>query len=395
MAAVRSQREENNKAINFIQTISRRSARLIEEDDFYNRLYRAVNDVNGMYRPNDVIGNQTAIDYYNQYIQLRQLQQERSRRGRIIFPEDDIIPYPFKSKVKGYLKKNPDTKVEVIPSIAPVKKRYYDRPTFSKYRGTWEIDYVFNLLSPRDEDVVHLFCINVNTKYLVVYPVSDKSVRGLLISLNALIADHQVHSFKGDGEKGFIKMSPVLNEMGISTDFAPATFTNHTRVVDSVIKTIRNAIGYRIISEDQLQQIVDYYNNTYHTSIDCTPIEMMMNHEYEDQFIRYCTNKLLKIKQRQEFEGLLSYVNGNILLVHCDLRKTADRDEKRRRFWDRVGSFIKYDHGNAVVRLIGRPVNMGSRDADVIVVPVQYTKLIAKNINSIPEYYHSIYNFNE
>jgi hypothetical protein len=74
--------------------------------------------------------------------------------------------------------------------------------------------------------------------------------------------------------------------------------------------------------------------------------------------------------------------------LHCDLSKTSQRDEKRRRFWDRVGEFIRYEHGNAVVRLLGNEIR---GIGNVIVLPVQFTQLIAKNKAEIPSYYHNYY----
>ena len=44
--------------------------------------------------------------------------------------------------------------------------------------------------------------------------------------------------------------------------------------LDVCIKTIRDAIGYRYLSETQLQTIVSFYNDTYHESIKMTPKTM-------------------------------------------------------------------------------------------------------------------------
>jgi hypothetical protein len=212
-------------------------------------------------------------------------------------------------------------------------------------------------------------------------------------ALEHFISHYPVKYIRGDREKGFTskKITKMFEGNDIQTYFTASKFTYHNKLVDVVIKTIRNAIGYRMISEDQLQKIVSYYNHTYHKTIDCTPLEMMQNKDFEDQYIRYCTQRLLEVKQRQEFEGLLSYERGNILLLHCDLSKTAQRDEKRRRFWDRVGEFVQYNHGNVVVRLLGSPINIGSTQYRVIDLPVYYTRLIAKNRDEIPSAYLNSY----
>jgi hypothetical protein len=253
----------------FIQRLASRGNPLTEVQ-FYERLYKFSTGNAGRYIPNAKVGNNTAVGWWNAYNDLLDLHASRRNRGRRVLDERDEIAYPFKSKVKRYLRANPDTKVEILPTDSRPKIKAYQKPTFSKYHGTWEIDLVFNLLSPRDQ-LIHLFAINVNTKYLVVFPIGSKETPSIGAGLNYLIANWDVRCLKGDAEKGFIRLMPQLDSMGVATDFKPSIFTNHTRIVDTVIRTIRNAIGYRNITEEQLQQIVDYYNNTHHTTIDCNP----------------------------------------------------------------------------------------------------------------------------
>jgi hypothetical protein len=241
----------------------------------------------------------------------------------------------------------------------------------------------------------------------VVYPLRDKSVNSVGSVLEKFIDSHPVRYLRGDGEPAFLSLQPWLEKKLNSLTnekrspstkyerkervyFTTSKFTYHNKLIDSAIRTIRNAIGYRRINEAQLQKIVEYYNHTHHKSIDCTPLEMMQNPEYEEQYIRYCMQRLLIVKQRQEFEGLLSYEKGNILLLHCDLSKTAQSFEKRRRFWDRIGEFIRYDHGNAIVLLLGNGITGIGK---MISLPVQFTRLIAKNKAEIPSYYHDSYTF--
>ncbi|KAA6358049.1 MAG: hypothetical protein EZS28_046424, partial [Streblomastix strix] len=89
------------------------------------------------------------------------------------------LKYPFKSKIEHFKKlhgKSPD-KIQDIPpdyQIKPLSK--LNRPYFSPKLGSWEIDLVFSM----NERIIranqiYLFCININTKYLVVFPLRDKS----------------------------------------------------------------------------------------------------------------------------------------------------------------------------------------------------------------------------
>jgi hypothetical protein len=186
---------------------------------------------------------------------------------------------------------------------------------------------VFNLIDPSGRQDIHLFCINVNTRYLVCYPLRSKSAEEIGRALEHFINNYPVSYLRGDGERAFgnLILNKWLEDNDIKIYINSSKFTYHNKIVDVVVKTIRNAIAYRMISEAQLQKIIEYYNHTYHKSIDCAPFEMQFeeDHEKEDQYIRYCTQRLLQVKQRQEFEGLLSYERGNILLLHCDLSKTS------------------------------------------------------------------------
>jgi hypothetical protein len=255
----------------------------------------------------------------------------------------------------------------------------------------------------------------------VCFQIFGKNTQDIIDALRKLLQIVPVRYLRGDGEKAFASAETVnwLVQNGIPQNhlyFSSSKFTYHNKLIDVATKTIRNAIGYRIIDQHQLQQIIWYYNRTYHKGIGCTPLEMMEardeegNHVLEDQYIRYCVKKLVQARGQEEFDGLWDYEYGNVLLLHFDLNKTGLKHEKRRRFWDRVGIFLRYDHRNAVVRLLGTEILGGggklSKDERGIVifgehgehyydyvVPIQYTKLIAKNINQIPEYYRRYYQF--
>jgi hypothetical protein len=93
----------------------------------------------------------------------------------------------------------------------------------------------------------------------------------------------------------------------------------------------------------------------------------------------------MKVLGQQQMAGLLKYEPGNILMVHIDTGKTTDKMEKRRVFFDRLGEFIRYDHGNVVVRLdVGVRISSGSAPRYVVTIPIYHTKFVAKNRDSVP-----------
>ena len=314
--------------------------------------------------------------------QKKQIRNEIKERHKVKATEKDI-GYPFRSKQKTS-----------IPTDPFIRKDELSRPYYSPYLHSWEIDFADNLIEQGDK---YFFCINVNTRFLVMFkgPETKEFVRK---SLHELIERFKVKSVRGDGALCFTSNASWLNSLGINTYFTSEKMTFHNKIVDSVIRTIRNAIGYRKINDAQLVKIVDYYNNTYHESIGMTPMEMMRDEEKEWEYIRSKDDELKQVVRRQRDKGLLSYAPGNVLLVHTDLTKTEDKNEKRRRRFDRLGVFQNYvgaTRANVRVKIY-RPILLSTSGKTVkyvydIIVPVYYTRKISESVETIPEAYKDIY----
>ena len=322
--------------------------------------------------------NPNKIDNQNK----KQIRNEIKERHKVPASEKEI-GYPFRSKRK--------TSIPVDPLI---RKEQLTRPYYSPYPHSWEIDHADNIIEQGDK---YFFCINVNTRFLVLFkgPETTEFVRK---SLQELIKRFKVKSIRGDGAKCFTSNEKWLNSLGINTYFTSEKMTFHNKIVDSVIRTIRNAIGYRKINESQLAKIVDYYNNTYHEGIKMSPMEMMNDIEKEWEYIRQKDDELKEAIRKQREKGILSYKPGNVLLVHTDLSKTADKNEKRRRRFDRLGVFQNYvGSTKANVRVkVYRPVllsttNKTTKYVHDIIVPVFYTRKISESIDTIPQEYKDIY----
>lgn len=384
-------------------------ANILNENQFTREVMNSQNPQTTFARyKNDLIGHKTIQEWYEEYrkkfqslvMEQKLREQEKKKKKRVHTRPDattESIPYPFKSKITKYRKQNPNTEIEYVeqPVIERIDEKQFYRPYFSPEPGAWEIDFAFHMCNDKqkniDEDNVSdtwLFCVNINTRYLEIYQCEKKATNDVYDSLNDLIQNHNVKSIRGDGEKAFIsrKVIELLEKNNIRYNWNDGKFTNHNKIVDAVIKTIRNAIGYREISGGQLQKIVNYYNNTYHRAIDCTPRQMQENIELEYQYIRWCEQKLNHVLNQQSLHGLLKYEPGNILLVHLDKGKTSNKFEKRRTFWDRCGKFIEYVNGNVKVRLM-TPVKIAtnSNPRTEVIVPVYHTRFLAKNKESIPE----------
>ncbi|KAA6367693.1 MAG: hypothetical protein EZS28_036780, partial [Streblomastix strix] len=312
-------------------------------------------------------GGKTIQDWFDDYI-AKELQKGKKRQN-IRLPVEKTtyaqqIKFPFKSKIKAYeqvhgikLKQEqkatsisvPDYQIKQLPEK-------FGRPYFSYEFGSWEIDIVFSM-NPELVRInqIYLFCININTKYLVVRVLRGKSQEDIEKALQNLVQTQNVTHIRGDGEKGFAsnQLMQFYNKNNIKTYFVNGSreLTNHNRVVDSVIRTIRNAFGQddRSFSNPKLmQQMVDIYNDTPHTAFDnkFTPKQVNSLQELEGYFIRKNDKKLREVKQDQQDQGFTKYKPGNILMIHVDYLRTMHRYMKQRRNFNELAKFIKYDNGN-------------------------------------------------
>ena len=159
--------------------------------------------------------------------------QRREERNRQRVRQERTVAYPFKSKATAYIKMNPDAVYEPLVSDAAYSKRelkMLKRPYYSKYPGCWEIDHAFNIAKEGDS---WLFCVNVNTRYLVVYEAAETKTQ-VLRCLTDLISRFEVRSVRGDG-------SAAYSTSNVNDD---ATFTQ--RDLDRYDVSHRNADSHNI-----------------------------------------------------------------------------------------------------------------------------------------------------
>ena len=289
-----------------------------------------------------------------------------------------VIYYPFSSK---YYKIHKYPYQETVHDIKLSSIKKLNRPYFSPHSGSWEIDYFHSGDNPDEEDNMHkiyrfyLFCININTKYLVVYPCEVNQHPTSYFTLHCiddLRKKYEVKSVRGDGDRAFVHLP---NE--IKTYFSSSKYTNKNRVIDRVMRTIRDGVGLDkelLLIPEIIQQIVLYYNNTPHTAYEnlFTPTEVQSSKFLEGWFVRRQQRRLIDALRLQHDKFLNTYTPGCILLIYLPRGKTSDMFQKRRRNFDTLAEFIRYEYGNVVCRVL--------KEANEITVPIQYTKYIASSL---------------
>jgi hypothetical protein len=169
---------------------------------------------------------------------------------------------------------------------------------------------------------------------------------------------------------------------------------NKNRVVDRVIRTIRDMLGVKSnlwLNIEHITKLVDDYNHTPHSAFYhmFTPFQVQFTRDLERYFIKENEYRLENINEKQEEAGLRDYKPGNILLIHLDFAKTGSKFTKKRRVFNKFVKFIFYDFGNVkceVYNIIEDHIK------NLIIIPIFYTKYIAESERSIPPRYKELLN---
>jgi hypothetical protein len=304
------------------------------------------------------------------------------------------IPFPFKSRLPPkntiYREQVIETQQQndvrnpiVIDSKRNLLKKKFSRKSYSPVRGGYEMD-IFQVSESQQR---YLFLININTRFLHVFPIRDKSSQAIFEILVHFIPEYRVTSIRGDGETAFSsrRLQSLYNFYKVKTSFNGSSQIYHVKLVDAVIRTIRDGFGQNIETMNNnkaMQQMVNYLNNSVNRSTKLTPAEMEYYPELENAWIRNCQKINEQMVRRQRMEGLWNYKFGDIILLSIDTSKTSKMFEKRRRCFDKLGVFQQYLNGNVVAYILDSDL----RTIEIPVqIPIYFTRFCAKNKRQIPQ----------
>ena len=177
-----------------------------------------------------------------------------------------------------------------------------------------------------------------NQEYAITYSTTNKKTTSNLINvfkqfLNDI--DHKITSLRFDNESAIKSKSfqTMLRNNGIK--FVPVVEGSHTSLslIDRLCRTIRDIsynMGIKILTQNDINKVLNVYNNMYHSSLSkilgkkITPNEVNEHPELEQQIINYCIdyNKQLKVLHPE-----IELQVGQI----CKVYQPFDKFKKRRR----------------------------------------------------------------
>ena len=308
--------------------------------------------------------------------------------------------------------------------LKPLRKFY--RPYFSPKSNSYEMDYTSGSFLINDSKIFkfYLILININTKFLFALPLENNTYPTIEITkilvkdvndhLKTLGSDFKIDNIRADGDLKFGKMidndfkkdavnlgnftykqNVFVNYLAsekITLYLNTSSFVNKNRVVDRVIRTIRDKLDTREhfwLDNNYMAELVNEYNHTPHSAFygRFTPFQVQFIKDLERYFIRENEIKLEKINQIQEDSNLKNYEPGNILLIHLDFAKTSAKFNKKRRVFNKLARFISYEFGNVkcfVYNITEKYIK------NPVTIPIYNTKFIADNELSIPPKYREL-----
>ena len=177
-----------------------------------------------------------------------------------------------------------------------------------------------------------------NNVYTITYSTTNKKTTTNLINVfNQFLNDinHEITSLRFDNESAVKSKSfqTMLRNNGIK--FVPVVEGSHTSLslIDRLCRTIRDIsynMGIKILTQNDINKVLNVYNNMYHSSLSkilgkkITPNEVNEHPELEQQIINYCIdyNKQLKVLHPE-----IELQVGQI----CKVYQPFDKFKKRRR----------------------------------------------------------------
>ena len=192
----------------------------------------------------------------------------------------------------------------------------YQIKIFSRSLNTWFMDLLDN--GKENEPRYWFIFIGTNNRYGVALPLNSKSAEDVRDALNIFISEFSPAKLTSDQEKAFMEKRNIelMKEKKVLLQTVPERNHSSLSLIDRFIRTLRDMNRvvdgeinkqstdeeFKSFSVEKMDELIDIYNNTYHSAIKCTPKEMFDNEELEKEYIFNCMDKHEKQKRIEDFE---------------------------------------------------------------------------------------------
>ena len=195
----------------------------------------------------------------------------------------------FDSKVSGSGAKLISENEQLVNELhKPIIRKFIKRRVYSTFKDNiWGVDLPdMQLLSKYNKGIRFLLCVvDIFSKYAWVVPLKDKKGISIVQAFQSILKQSNRKSNKIWVDKGSEFYNAYFKKWLRDNDIVMYSTRNEGKsvVAERFIRTLRSKI-YKYVTSisknvyiDKLDDIVDEYNNTYHTTIKMKPIDVKDN----------------------------------------------------------------------------------------------------------------------
>jgi hypothetical protein len=185
--------------------------------------------------------------------------------------------------------------------ISPKQQRPLMIKIFANSIGCWFHDIFENQknTSPR---YFHIF-IGANNRYAVANPLPDKNSQTILASYKQFDKRFAPYKLTSDQDSSLLSEECLkfLKSRDILVQSIPDQNHSALGIIDRFIRTLRDIHNSRNFTNQEMQQLINVYNNTNHLSIGCSPKKMFKNKKLEEKYILGCLDAKARQETRKDF----------------------------------------------------------------------------------------------
>lgn len=131
---------------------------------------------------------------------------------------------------------------------------------------------------------IYLIIIEITSRMLFLHPLPKNNMQNILTFMNNFIKENRVNRLEGDLQFNTSQFTTFCAENDIEYDFKSAkddhiSKGNRLGIVDRATRTIKSYVRKsKATSNQDIQEIVENYNDTVHSTISDKPKNMFSNH---------------------------------------------------------------------------------------------------------------------
>ena len=170
----------------------------------------------------------------------------------------------------------------------PIVKKFDKRKVYSQFKDNiWGLDLVdMQSLSTKNKGIKYLLCaIDLYSKYAFVIPLKDKKIMGIVNAFDKIIKQSERKPNKIWVDQGGEFYNNVFKKWLSDNDIIMYSMYNEGKsvVAERFIRTLKNELYKHMtgtgknVYYDVLDDVVNKYNNTKHSTIKMKPIDVKDN----------------------------------------------------------------------------------------------------------------------